>query len=386
MAALSEVPTTTGLPTPTGLVADLEVDRGTFHLRATVEVIDGGVTAILGPNGSGKTTALEALAGLSPLSGGRIDVAGAAAYRGPSGRPLTWADAARGVHWPPQARRVGLVLAEHLLFPQLSLRENVAFGPRSRGASRVAARGRADAELDRVGLADLAERRPGQVSSGQAQRAALARALATDPDLLLLDEPLSALDPQTRSVTRAELAHRLAGFPGMTVLVTHDPLDALTLADRLVFFDSGGVVQSGSPAEVVTRPRNPYVASVVGLNLLRGRAVTTESVMVRVGGGAMEVVTAEDPALVPSGTDLWVTLNPAAISLYAGQPHGSPRNTWPVTVAEVTLTGQRARVALQGPVPLMAEVTAPAVVSLGIAPGRSFWASVKATEVTAYPA
>ncbi|MDQ3359395.1 MAG: TOBE domain-containing protein, partial [Actinomycetota bacterium] len=182
------------------------------------------------------------------------------------------------------------------------------------------------------------------------------------------------------------LAHRLAGFSGMTVLVTHDPLDALTLADRLVFFDSGGVVQSGSPAEVVTRPRNPYVASVVGLNLLRGRAVTTESVMVRVGGGAMEVVTAEDPALVPSGTDLWVTLNPAAISLYAGQPHGSPRNTWPVTVAEVTLTGQRARVALQGPVPLMAEVTAPAVVSLGIAPGRSFWASVKATEVTAYPA
>ncbi|WP_238695189.1 ABC transporter ATP-binding protein [Ornithinimicrobium flavum] len=248
-------------PRPGGgsaLDARLEVDLGSFRLRADLRS-DGGVTALLGPNGSGKTTALKTLAGLHTLTAGHVRVAG-----------TLWAQG-RGPHRPSEDRSVGMLLADPLLFPHLSLLDNVAFGPRARGASRRVARARAAEELDRVGLGDLRDRRPGRVSQGQAQRASLARALATDPALLLLDEPLSALDPETRSVTRAGLAARLRDFPGVTVLVTHDPVDALTLGGQLVFLEDGRVVQQGAPAEVIARPRSSYVAGVVGLNLLQGR-------------------------------------------------------------------------------------------------------------------
>jgi molybdate transport system ATP-binding protein len=361
------------------LHVDLGVRRGDFALTASVELAPGTVTAVLGPNGSGKSTLLLALAGLLPLTSGTIRVGGHT-----SEAAGTWADAGRDLHLPPQQRRVGLVLAEPLLLPHLSLRDNVAYGPWSRGSSRPAARSRADTELDRVGLADLADRRPTAVSTGQAQRVALARALATDPDLLLLDEPLSALDPETRSRTRADLHHRLRDFPGATVLVTHDPLDALTLGHRLVFLDEGRVVQVDSPSAAIARPRSPYVARIVGLNLLSGTARVGDRVEVDVPGGT--VVTAEDPAAVTDGAQLWLAIDPAAVALYDAPVHGSPRNTWPVTVQDVTVAGQRVRVGLDGPVPLRAEVTTGAVADLGLRTGRRLWAGVKATEVTAYPA
>ncbi len=361
------------------LQVDLGVQRGDFTLTVSVDLEPGTVTAVLGPNGSGKSTFLLALAGLLPLTSGTIRVAGST-----TSAPPAWADAGRGLQVPPQQRRVGLVLAEPLLLPHLSLRDNVAYGPRSRGASRVQARSRADTELDRVGLADLADRRPGSVSTGQAQRAALARALATDPALLLLDEPLSALDPETRSRTRADLHHRLRDFAGATVLVTHDPLDALTLAHRLVFLDEGAVVQVDSPGAAIARPRSPYVAGIVGLNLLSGTARVRDRVEVEVPGGT--VVTAEDPAAVADGAQLWLTIDPAAVALYDAPVHGSPRNTWPVVVQDVTVAGQRVRVGLDGPVPLRAEVTTGAVADLGLRTGQRLWAGVKATEVTAYPA
>lgn len=359
------------------LQAELVVRHAGFTLDTGLELAAGEVTALLGPNGSGKTTALRALAGLIRLDAGRIGL------RWP--QPVetsTWAD--EGIHLPPQDRHVGLVLAEHLLFPHLTLLENVAFGPRSRGVPGAEAQARARHELAEVGMAQLADRRPGQVSSGQAQRAALARALASDPVLLLLDEPLSALDPQTRSATRSTLAHRLADFAGLTLMVTHDPLDALTLADRLVFLQDGRTVQAGTPAEVVTRPRTPYVASVVGLNLLRGTARHGRSLEVEVDGA--RVITAEEPDAAPAGTQLWVVLNPEAISLFPDRPAGSARNCWPVTVGQVTMTGQRARVGLTGPVPLTAEITAASVAQLRVEPGRRLWAAVKATDLTAYPA
>jgi molybdate transport system ATP-binding protein len=340
--------------------------RGGFHGEVALRARDGEVVAVLGPNGAGKTTTLHALAGLVRLEAGHVVVDG-----------VTWADANH--HVDPSQRAVGMLAADHLLFPHLTARGNVAFGPRSRGARRGEAADRADAELAALGIADLADRRPAQLSHGQAQRVALARALATDPRLLLLDEPLSALDPATRPHVRATLAARLRDYRGSTVVVTHDPLDALTLADHLVFVDQGEVVQEGAPAEVVARPRNPYVAHVVGLNLRAGVAEDGQSV--RTGLGT--VVTAGHDHRGPS----WVAFSPNAVALYPEPPHSSVRNVWPARVESVELVGQSARVRLSAPdeAGLVAEVTAGSVASLELHPGTELWAGVKATEVSAYP-
>lgn len=363
------------------LEARLAVDLGDFHLDLDLRC-DRGVTAVLGPNGSGKTTALKAVAGLHTLTAGHVRAGGRA-----------WADHGARLHLPPEARSVGMLLADPLLFPHLSLLDNVAYGPRSRGMPRRAARERAATELGRVGLAELAHRRPAQVSQGQAQRAALARALATDPAVLLLDEPLSALDPQTRSATRADLSHRLREFDGVTVLVTHDALDALTLGDRLVFLEEGRQVQSGTPAEVISRPRSPYVAGVVGLNLLRGTLVQESGTAGSAApasaldlGAGEQLVVAEVPDGTRPGDPLLATIAPEAVALFTRRPETSARNLWPSTVSAVTVTGPRARIHLTGAVDLVAEVTLGAVAELELVAGRQVWASVKATEVTAYPA
>ena len=350
------------------LDALLRVTRGGLDLDLPLSAGDGEVVAVLGPNGAGKTTALHALAGLVHLSpGGHVRV-----------DDETWAD--ERTHADPSLRRVGLLAADHLLFPHLSARANVAFGPRSRGVSRPDAVARADAELTALGAGDLADRRPGALSHGQAQRVAIARALATDPRLLLLDEPLSALDPELRPQVRATLAARLRTFPGSTVLVTHDPLDALTLADHLVFLEDGRVVQEGSPADVVARPRNAYVAHVVGLNLYAGTASANDTVSTALG----PVVTLGHEHRGAS----WVAFAPSAVALYPHRPDGSTRNTWPVRVGDVELVGQSARVRLVtgGGATVIAEVTPASVAALRLHPGTELWAGVKATEVSAYPA
>jgi molybdate transport system ATP-binding protein len=229
-----------------------------------------------------------------------------------------------------------------------------------------------------MGLADHATSRPEALSGGQAQRVALARALALDPQLLLLDEPLAALDAETRASVRAELRHRLADFPGCALVVTHDPLDAMLLADRLVVIERGRLVQVGAPAEVARRPRTSYVARLVGLNLLRGRA---EAGRVRLAGG--RTVTVTDGADV-SG-EVLVAFRPAAVSVYRMPPHGSPRNVWPGTVASVERYGGRVRLAVVGPVPLTAEVSADAVAELRLGVGESVHVAVKATDIDVYP-
>ena len=349
------------------LQADVRLTRGRLRLGVKLSAQAGQIVAVLGPNGSGKTTLLHALAGLIRLQHGQIRVAG-----------TRWDCSAENVWMPPERRRTGLVLADHLLFPHLSVIENVGFGPRSRGVPKANARARARAELDALGLSDRMEVRPRELSTGQAQKVALARALATDPALLLLEEPLSALDPTTRAQTRADLSVRLRGFDGITILVTHDPLDALSLADRLVFVESGHLVQEGTPQEVIARPRDPYVAQVVGLNFLRGRRI--DDLQVDVAG-----TTVVAPQ-VPSGTAVCVTIPPSAVALYRMRPQGSPRNTWPVTVSDILLIGQTARVSLTGPFALVAEVTTAAVAELRLGVGQELWATVKATEVHAYPA
>ena len=349
------------------LDAEVQVTRGAMTVRVPLTAGDGQVVAVLGPNGAGKTTALHALAGLVPLGSGHVRVDGQE-WAGPSGS------------CPPAERAVGLLAADHLLFPHLSALANVAFGPRSRGATRRQADERAEQELDALGVLDLAARRPAALSHGQAQRVALARALATDPRLLLLDEPLSALDPATRPQVRAVLAARLAAYEGVTVVVTHDPLDALTLASHLVFVEGGEVVQQGSPTDVIRRPRTPYVAQVVGLNLLAGDA-----------DGAGLVTTPLGPVVTAGGEDrgpAWAAFAPSAVALYDERPHGSTRNLWSARVASVELVGQSARVRLAiGPAGTVvaADVTAASVATLRLQQGSELWAGVKASEVSAYP-
>lgn len=339
--------------------AHLTVRREHFTLDAALDAAPGEVVALLGPNGAGKTTALRALAGLVPLDDGYIELGGQRLDR-----------------LPADQRRIGVVFQDYLLFPHLSALDNVAFGPRCQGVPRAAARARALDELTRVGLAAHAAKKPRQLSGGQAQRVALARALATSPRLLLLDEPLAALDARTRLDTRMHLRQHLSTHTGPTVLVTHDPLDAMMLADRLVILEEGRVVQAGDPATITSRPRTDYVARLVGLNLFRGQASGST---VSLGDFSLEVTTKHDKSV-------FVAFAPSAVALYAARPEGSPRNVWEATVTAVSRQGDVLRIELDGPLPAAADITPAAAVQLGLAPGSRVWASVKATEVTAYPA
>ncbi|HET6954855.1 MAG TPA: ABC transporter ATP-binding protein [Acidimicrobiales bacterium] len=348
------------------LTADVQVRLGGLDLAVEVEVADGEVVALLGPNGAGKTTVLRAVAGLQPLDAGRVAV---------DGRVLD--DPAGGTFVPTADRPVGVVFQDYLLFPRMTALDNVAFGLRARGVGRAEARARATALLDRVGLAGQAASRPGALSGGQAQRVALARALATEPRVLLLDEPLAALDTSSRRHVRAELRRQLAGFPGARLLVTHDPVDALVLADRLVIVEDGRVTQRGTTAEVARHPRSRYVADLVGVNLVHGTADGDHRV--RLAGGA--VLVAADP--VPAGP-VAVTVRPQAVALHRERPEGSARNAWPLAVADLEADRDRVRVQLTGPVELVAEVTPAAVADLGLAPGVAVWASVKAVDLAVH--
>ncbi|MFH9012365.1 ABC transporter ATP-binding protein [Streptomyces sp. NPDC017943] len=344
-----------------GLDARLLVDRGGFRLDVTLAAAPGDVVALLGPNGAGKTTALRALAGLVPLTSGHLRLDGTALDGS-----------------PPEARPVGVVFQDYLLFPHLTALDNVAFGPRCRGAGKAEARARAAEWLDRMGLADHAGVKPRRLSGGQAQRVALARALATEPRLLLLDEPLAALDARTRLEVRAQLRRHLAAFEAVAVLVTHDPLDAMVLADRLVVVEDGAVVQEGTPADIARHPRTDYIARLVGLNLYRGRA---EGHTVRLSAGPALTTTEELSGPV------FVAFPPGAVTLYRERPAGSSaRNLWRCEVAGLETHGDQIRADLTGELPLTADLTTVAAAELDLHPGAPVWAAVKATQTHAYPA
>ncbi|MDX3215304.1 ABC transporter ATP-binding protein [Streptomyces sp. ME02-6991-2B] len=360
MTSPSKAPVTTGGPAPQGLDARLVVDRGAFRLDVALTAAPGEVLALLGPNGAGKTTALRTLAGLTPLTGGHLRLDGAAL---------------EGT--PPENRPVGVVFQDYLLFPHLSALDNVAFGPRCHGVPKARARAEAAAWLDRMGLAEHAAARPRRLSGGQAQRVALARALATRPRLLLLDEPLAALDARTRLEVRSQLRRHLADFEAVAVLVTHDPLDAMVLADRLVVIEDGGRVQEGTPADIARRPRTDYIAHLVGLNLYRGLA---EGHTVRIDGGPAVTTTEElsGPA--------FVAFPPDAVTLHRERPAGSSaRNLWHGRVVGLASHGDRIRVDVRGDLPLTADLTTVATAELGLRPGTEVWATVKAAQTHAYP-
>jgi molybdate transport system ATP-binding protein len=348
------------------LDADVRLRRGSLDLSVTLTVPAGRVVAVLGPNGAGKSTLLRALAGLEPLAAGRVSL---------DGRMLE--EPRAGLRVPAEDRRVGVVFQDPLLFPHLTALDNVAFGLRARGLGAGDARRRAGRWLARAHLAGSGASRPAALSGGQAQRVALARALACEPACLLLDEPLSALDVDARLAVRRELCAHLADFAGPCVLVTHEPVEAAALADRLVILEHGRVVQEGSVEQVARRPRSPWVARLVGLNLYRGRAVAGR---IELDGG--QHLVAPDAR----GGEVFAAVHPRAVALHRDRPAGSPRNVWPGTVDGLEAQHDRVRVHLSGPLPIVAEVTPAAVAELDLGRGGTAWAAVKANEVELYPA
>ncbi|MFD7922285.1 ABC transporter permease [Streptomyces sp. NPDC059740] len=323
----------------------------------------GTTVAVVGANGAGKTTLLRALLGLTPraraeLRLGDTDVSGL----------------------PPHRRHVAWVPQDGALFPHLSALSNTAYGLRARGVPRAQARRAARDWLDRLGVGHLATRRPAQLSGGQAQRVALARALAARPRLLLLDEPLAALDQTTRAHVRHALRTHLSGFPGVCLVVTHDPVEAVALADRVLVLQDGEALQYGTPAEVARHPRSVWVARMMGRNAWRGTA--TEDGLELAGGGRLvvsEPLSAGGPALAVAG--------PEAVAVHRERPGGSPRNVWPGVVREVTGGGSRLRVlvASEAIPDVVAEVTPEAAAELALLEGAPVWVSLKATEISVVP-
>lgn len=347
-----------------GLHADVRLRLGRLELDAAVDVGDGEVVAVLGPNGAGKTTLLRAVAGLVPVDAGRVALHGEVLE-----------DPAAAVRRPPQHRRVGVVFQDHLLLPHLSAAANVAFGPRAHGVGKREAHRQAERWLQRVGLAEHATAKPGELSGGQAQRVALARALVTTPDLLLLDEPTAALDVDARQAIQRELRQQLAAFAGPCLLVTHQPLEAIGLADRLVILEDGRVVQEGPVDEVARRPRSDWAARLVGLNLYRGHG---HGHVVDLGGGV---------TLVAAGSargEVFAVVHPRAVAVHTEPPSGSPRNVWPGTITALDPQGDHVRVHIDGPAPVVAHITPAGLAALDVAEGDQVWASVKATEVDLY--
>ena len=353
-----------------GLHIDVEIPER--DVVASFEVAAGEVTAILGPNGAGKSTVLAAVAGLHHPHRGIIEL---------NSRVLT--NTAAGIALPPHKRGTALLAQDALLFPHLSAVDNVAFAPRSAGRSRRESAEIARRWLDAVDAGELADRKPSQLSGGQAQRVAVARALAAEPELLLLDEPMAALDVASAPALRSLLRRVLRTGERTAVLVTHDALDALALADTVVVLDGGRVVEYGDVRTVLTRPRSTFAARIAGINLRSGNMLDEGTVRTP-GGTDIAGRTEVDVAV---GSPAVATFEPRAVSVFLDPPHGSPRNAFAVTVAEIENRGSVVRVRAEddeGQPGLSADITTAAAAELDLVPGSTATFVVKATETLIY--
>ncbi|HEX2248461.1 MAG TPA: ATP-binding cassette domain-containing protein [Arthrobacter sp.] len=340
------------------------------QLDVGFKVNDGETVALMGANGAGKSSVLAIIAGLVRPDQGEAVL---------DGRMLF----GTGTVLPPHRRSVALLSQDALLFPRMSALENVAFGPRSQGVPKRAARKRALDWLAETEAAHLAARRPAELSGGQAQRVAIARALAAEPELLLLDEPLAALDATVAPVIRRMLRRVLAGR--RAVIVTHDILDAILLADRVLVLEQGRVVEQGTPKQLIAHPRSAFTAELAGLNVIGGTA-TADGLLAGedqpgIPAGSAVAGTAVQP--LEPGEPAVAAFRPAAVSVFAERPHGSPRNVLAVAVDDLEPAAGHLKVRAGQ---LAAEVTAAAAAELDIYPGRSMFFAVKAAEVSIYPA
>jgi molybdate transport system ATP-binding protein len=357
------------------LEARLTLRLGSFLLSLAFEVSPGQTLVLVGESGSGKSTVLRLLAGLVRADSGRITVS-----------DETWFDSAAGIDLAPQARQVGWLPQDYALLPHLTVFENVAFGLRARRLPGSEVRRSAGEALEQFGVSDLADRHPSGLSGGQQQRVALARAVVLRPRVLLLDEPLAALDLQTRGVVRGELRATLASLPCMTVFVTHSPLEAVVFGQRIAVLEAGSIVQAGTPESLLRQPRSPYVAAFMGVNLFQGRAAAPEA------GGLTRIDTADGSVLVAEADqnrDVFLAVGPRDITLFRDQPpSGSAQNVYRGRVLEVIPEppfGERVRVVLGTKPPLVAEITRAAVEQLRLIEGAEVYAAFKATAVNAYP-
>jgi molybdate transport system ATP-binding protein len=348
---------------------------GAFQLEAELRIADRAVMVLVGESGSGKTTLLRCLAGLQRPERGRIAVDGE-----------VWFDSDTGEWRAANERSVGVVSQEVALFPHLSAAENVAFGLRARGVGAAERRQRVAAALERLGIAALAARRPHQLSGGQQQRVAIARAIVVEPRLLLLDEPLSALDASSRRSIRAELWRLLAQLSCMTVYVTHSPAEALSFGECITVLEGGRVSQTGSREALMRSPRSRYVAEFLGVNLFRGSLAPAGAPGPPAAGPTRialpqgELVVSERPA----EDDAAIVIRPHEITLALERPVGTARNVFEGTIEELLPEppdGELVRVSVASRPPLIAEVTRQAVAALELAPGRRVFASFKAAGV-----
>lgn len=329
-----------------------------FTILTLLEVPAGTTTALVGPNGSGKSTVVSVLAGLRGVDTGYIAI---------GDRVLD--DPSTGTFVPPERRRMGVVFQDGLLFPHLTVRDNIAFGAGGGG-------GRGSVSVDewvhRLGLDELADRKPLDLSGGERQRVAVARAIATNPDVLVLDEPLSAVDVSARPALQWMIADFLSEFDGPAIIVTHDPAEAAVLADELVVMERGSVTQVGTMEEIAMKPASPYVADLVGVNFFRASASGGE---IRASGHLLQTadLQADGPVLV--------TIHPRSVSLHGSQPEGSARNVWSTSVVRMETTGDTVRIATGAPLPLTVEVTREGAEDVGAEVGKQVWVSIKATEV-----
>lgn len=339
-----------------------------------LEVHPGEVVAVLGANGAGKSTLLSLISGLTRPDTGRIAL-----------DDKVLVDTERGTWVPPHRRGVVLLAQQALLFPHLTASANVAFGPRSKGCTRQEADAEAASWLAAVDATEFADRRPSQLSGGQAQRIAIARALAADPALLLLDEPMAALDVAVAPALRQLLRKVLRDTGRTALLVTHDLIDALSLADRVIVLDDGRIVEDGRTRTVLSQPRSSFAARIAGIDLVIGIADDhglTTSDGAHIHGMA-------DPGCVP-GQPAVAVFSPNAVAVHLSSPTGSPRNHLAVTVVELEPRGELIRVHSVGiagsPGGLIADITAAAAADLDLIPGKHVHYAIKATEVAIYPA
>jgi molybdate transport system ATP-binding protein len=352
------------------LQATLASRQGAFALELEVSVARGSVLVIVGESGSGKTTLLRLLAGLLRPQRGRIAM-----------DATTWFDSGTGVFVPAPGRPIGYVAQDYALFPHLSAAENVDFGLRALGLAKRDRQRRVSGAMERLNIAPLAGRRPRELSGGQQQRVAIARALVLGPSLLLLDEPLSALDVPSRRSVRVELRKLLESLSCATVYVTHHPTEALVFGETIAVLESGRISQRGTRDDLIHRPRSAFAAEFLGVNLLRGTVVGREP------GGLSRVSVAGGEVLVP-GTEageVTMTIHPREITLALERPSGSARNVFEGEIDEIVPEPPRAelaRLSLATMPPLVAQVTREAIDELGLAPGRRVYASFKASAVS----
>jgi molybdate transport system ATP-binding protein len=353
------------------LIVQARTTLGGMRLDVDLAVAPGECLALAGPSGAGKTSALRVAAGLLRPAEGLVEAGGE-----------TWLDTARGIDVPAERRRCGYVFQDYALFPHLSAWQNVAYP--LHGLSRHERRSRALALLERFGLAARAEARPRTLSGGERQRVALARALARSPEVLLLDEPLSALDARTRADAARELAAVLRESDAPALLVTHDFAEAAQLGDRVGILDQGEVVQQGTASELAAAPRSAFVANFTGAVVLTGTARPGRDGLTHVeldGGGTVTSTDTGDGAVAVSIYPWEIAIEPAG-----EQPHGSTQNRLTAEVLSITTIGNRVRLGLVGPQPLAAEISLGSAERLQLEPGASVTATWKATATRLVPA